>query len=756
VENLEEKNNLIKNTVLNVASNFLKQETKINEKMDATLNKKFEKVDLNESKYVELLKFNILFYKTLSRNIEPLIGKWITDKYIPNIDELEKDLELITAKCRKYVNKAMKEDIKLLKVDDLRSFLAYDKMEINEKKRRLEKDYKVLNLYKDLLNILFRKISLDRDEFEFIYDLDYVEVKRDLKKEIIICVNKILSDSKAEIVGDSLDDEEEFDYSEEMELVSEEKNDQFKDHSEHSGINDVEVTYLTKLGGLSANSIEKYINNEYKKILKLEDITNDEALGFGTEGIIDFAAGSIILEFLNNKNRDLIEGAMRLVAIGEFGEKNFKDYMKSVIKDETVINLEVWKEACKIITKNFSDIVGSEIASKNVASFNDIDMDEYVYMIKNADKNKHFKDSFTVREVVTAKEKIDKNQAVNDNKSNNTHPEETKVFKELEILKSMGEKDGEDVEKNEKHKFVELADSIEEKENYKESHKGDELENDVYVAGFEDLEKFDEEYKKNTSFGNSSHSEDEIMSKDIVINEQVSSNSDDEDGIDVDSEALPKTRRVRDAIVAIAVVAVVVVIYFTTVKGSNRPDQSASNNTQTQSQNTNNSSNNSSKKEVDKKAAAEKKAKEAEAKKAKEMEALKDGGGEYYRVYAGAHNSESSAKEAQEKFSSKGIDTKIVKSNGYFKIDAGDFDDYNEATERTSELSKKSIDTYIAKYDKYYDYKIDEFKKSAKKMSDEELKEEYNDLKDELKGKSGSAYREYSKNLDEIYNELQQ
>nr|WP_051365915.1 SPOR domain-containing protein [Clostridioides mangenotii] len=750
---MEEKNNLIKNTVLNVASNFLKQETKINEKMDATLNKKFEKVDLNESKYVELLKFNILFYKTLSRNIEPLIGKWITDKYIPNIDELEKDLELITAKCRKYINKAMKEDIKLLKVDDLRSFLAYDKMEIYEKKRRLEKDYKVLNLYKDLLNILFRKISLDRDEFEFIYDLDYVEVKRDLKKEIIICVNKILSDPKSESVGDALD-EEEFDYSEEMELVSEEKNDQFKNHSEHSGLNDVEVTYLTKLGGLSANGVEKYINNEYKRILKLEDITNDEALGFGTEGIIDFAAGSIILEFLNKKNRDLIEGAMRLVAIGEFGEKNFNDYMKSIIKDETVINLEVWNEACKIIKKNFENITGSEIASKNVATFNDIDMDEYIYMIKNADKNKHFKDSFTTREVVIAKD--DKNKGTNDNISSDTHPEETKVFKELELLKSMGEKDGENVERNEKHKFIELADSIEEKENHKESHKGDELENNGYVAGFEDLEKFDEKYKKNTSFGNSSNSEDEIMFEDIVINEQVNSNSKDKDGRDEDGEALPKTRRVRDTIVGIAVVAVVVVMYFTTVKGSNRPDQSASNNTQTQSQNTNNNTNNSSKKAVDRKAAAEKKVKEAEAKKAKEMEALKDGGGEYYRVYAGAHNSEGSAKEAQDKFSSKGIDTKIVKSNGYFKLDAGDFDDYNEATERTSELSKKSIDTYIAKYDKYYDYKLEEFKKSAKKMSDEELKEEYNNLKDELKSKSGSSYREYSKNLDEIYDELQQ
>lgn len=748
-----ENNNLIKNTVLNVASNSLKQETKINEKLDATLNKKFEKVDLNESKYVELLKFNILFYKTLSRNIEPLIGKWINDKYIPNIDELEKDLELITAKCRKYVNKAMKEDIKLLKVDDLRSFLAYDKMEIHEKKRRLEKDYKVLNLYKDLLNILFRKISLDRDEFEFIYDLDYVKVKRDLKKEIIICVNKILSSPRGEYVGDTFTDDE-LDYEEDMELVSEDIDTKSKDKREHSGLNDVEVTYLTKLGGLNTDNLDKYIANEYKKILKLEDLSDEKAFGFGKEGIIDFAAASIILEFLNKKNRDLIEGAMRLVAIGEFGEENFRDYMKYIIKDETVINLEVWKEACNIIKRNFDEILNSKIAVKNVANFNNIDLDEYIYMIKNADKNKHFKDSFSVREI--AIEKKDSNKTTEQIKNENADQEETKVFKELDFLKSSGKNEEGNGNRNEKHKFIELADSIE------EDGMNTSIDEDGHIIGFEDLTKFDKKFEDNSNSNDSTYTEDEIISEDIMIDEDVSKSSEEyEDYNDEEKERVPKKKRVRDAIIAVAVVAVVVVMYFTTVGGNKGDNLSVSNNTkdtqtksQTQSQNKNKES--LADQKAREKAEAEKKAKEAEEKKAKEMEALKDGGGEYYRVYAGAHNTEASAKEAQEQYASKGIESKIVKSNGYFKIDAGDYVDYNEASERTSELAKRSIDTYIAKYDKYYDYKLGEFKKSAKNMSSEELKEEYDDLKDELRGKSGSAYREYSKNLDDLYSELQQ
>ncbi|OMK36805.1 hypothetical protein BER42_002759 [Clostridioides difficile] len=57
----------------------------------------------------------------------------------------------------------MKEGLDSLKANDLNSFLAYDKMELSERRRRLEKDYKVLNLYKDLLNISLRKISFRKE-----------------------------------------------------------------------------------------------------------------------------------------------------------------------------------------------------------------------------------------------------------------------------------------------------------------------------------------------------------------------------------------------------------------------------------------------------------------------------------------------------------------------------------------------------------------------------------------------------------------
>ena len=62
------ENNIIRNTVLNVTASFLKQESKINEKLDGVLEKKFEKVEFNEAKYAELLKFNILFYKDKYQN----------------------------------------------------------------------------------------------------------------------------------------------------------------------------------------------------------------------------------------------------------------------------------------------------------------------------------------------------------------------------------------------------------------------------------------------------------------------------------------------------------------------------------------------------------------------------------------------------------------------------------------------------------------------------------------------------------------
>lgn len=424
------ENNIIRNTVLNVTASFLKQESKINEKLDGVLEKKFEKVEFNEAKYAELLKFNILFYKTLARNTEPLIGKWIVDKYIPEIDELEKDLELTTAKCRKYVNKAMKEGLDSLKANDLNSFLAYDKMELSEKRRRLEKDYKVLNLYKDLLNISLRKISLEKKECGDLFLKNQADAKRELKREIIFCVNKILASNK-DVVSNNVEGNNEQDRleikateiedlqlgkdnSENDMLLNEIKNSKVKHESK---LSDVDSKFIDKLNSLNNESISQTIHNEYKKLCGLEELHSVEGYGFDKEIIKDFACATVVLEFLKRRNRDLIEGAMRLTIIGEFGPENFKEFVDYVIKNKTEISEDTWNKAYNLIKDDYSELENHEIALKRTRKNKDIDIEEYIYMIKNADKDICFRSSISIEDDVEeeTKEEVASNNQDIDN-----------------------------------------------------------------------------------------------------------------------------------------------------------------------------------------------------------------------------------------------------------------------------------------------------------------------------------------------------
>ncbi len=59
-------------------------------------------------------------------------------------------------------------------------------MELSERRRRLEKDYKVLNLYKDLLNISLRKISLEKKECGDLFLKNQADAKRELKRNYIL------------------------------------------------------------------------------------------------------------------------------------------------------------------------------------------------------------------------------------------------------------------------------------------------------------------------------------------------------------------------------------------------------------------------------------------------------------------------------------------------------------------------------------------------------------------------------------------
>ena len=364
-------NGIIKSTVLNVTQRFLKQESKTNRKLDNILNKKFEKVELNEEKYIDLLKYNVLFYKTLSRNTEPIISKWILEKYIPDIDELESDIELVNAKCRKYINIAKRDGIENLKEADLQSFNYYDKMANSEKIKRLQKDYKVLNIYMEVLTMTLRELSLRKEESAEIFLMNPADARMELKREIIVIVNRILAG------GSKKDDQEEV-------------------HDEEAPKKDlIDVEFLKRVKLISNAELNDSVEEEFKRILTLENLEVDDAYGFGGRTIYEFAAATVLLEFA--KSRTLIEGAMRLTAAGEFGEENFGEFITAVIKDRNIVELDTWKEACKYFRDNKVCVEATTPATIRRTLPADIDMDEYAYMLENADKSEPFRNKLTRR-----------------------------------------------------------------------------------------------------------------------------------------------------------------------------------------------------------------------------------------------------------------------------------------------------------------------------------------------------------------------
>lgn len=853
------ENNIIRNTVLNVTASFLKQESKINEKLDGVLEKKFEKVEFNEAKYAELLKFNILFYKTLARNTEPLIGKWIVDKYIPEIDELEKDLELTTAKCRKYVNKAMKEGLDSLKANDLNSFLAYDKMELSERRRRLEKDYKVLNLYKDLLNISLRKISLEKKECGSLFLKNQAEAKRELKREIIFCVNKILASNK-DVVDKNVEENNEQDR---VEIKATEIEDLQlgKDNSENDSLlnevkksrveqelktNDIDSKFIDKLHSLNDESISQTVYNEYKKLCGLEELHSVEGYGFGKDAIKDFACATIALEFLKRRNRDLVEGAMRLTIIGEFGAENFKEFVNYVIKNKTEISEDVWNEAHNLIKENYDELENHEIASKRTRKNKDIDIEEYIYMIKNADKDICFRSSISIEDdvkeenneevdnhdenisdVVEEKENTDKEDNIDkeditesENKKSKKKSKlfgfikkenkEEKIEQEIEqeeveqkennledissdvILDKPIENNQEELKEKKQEELEEVKQDLEEERSVKiEKQINNDLDEKVSLNSeskpkkeSKDLEeeipkeikeeKLENEKseseksviipinKKERGNKKSKHSSNNKSRENKVEMKKYESNKDDsKDDYIEDEEVGSKKSRVKETIIAVVIVAIVGVGYFITVGNNKKNEKVDTPKTSTQQQANNKLTEEEKKakaekekKEAEEKAKAEKEAEEkAKAeKKAAEMEAYKDGKGVYYTVYAGSLKVEKTAKETAKEYEAKGISSTIIQENGYYKIKIGDYSQYGEAQEKCNELAKKSIDTYIAMYDKYYDYKLEDLKESAPSLSAEELRQKYEDLRSELRNKSG--YREYVKHLDKLYEEI--
>lgn len=108
---------------------------------------------------------------------------------------------------------------------------------------------------------------------------------------------------------------------------------------------------------------------------------------------------------------------MRLTIIGEFGPENFKEFVDYVIKNKTEISEDTWNKAYNLIKDDYSELENHEIALKRTRKNKDIDIEEYIYMIKNADKDICFRSSISIEDDVEeeTKEEVASNNQDIDN-----------------------------------------------------------------------------------------------------------------------------------------------------------------------------------------------------------------------------------------------------------------------------------------------------------------------------------------------------
>ena len=730
---MSQNNSVISRVVLNVSEAFLKQETRINEKLDDILAKKLEKLNSDQDKYSEVLKFNILFYKTLIRNTEPLIGKWIEQKSIPNIDSLEEELEIIADKCREYINKIREEGVENLKESDLNSFNFYDKMQPEDKIKRLEKDYRVLNVYKDLLNITLRKISLDRNENLSLLSKDPRDIKRELKRELIFSVNKMLSSSE-EFVGGN--------------VYYKENNDSIK-----KSRNDLEELFLRRIKESNYDVIFEAIENKYRKLCLIEGMLYREGYGFGKNSIAEFASSAILLGLLRGKDKDIVEGAMRLVIIGEFGEKNFQDYMSYVIENKLNISTEVWNESIDIIKTKYQQLKNHDIALKKCVESNDVDIAKYVSIIESVDKNKSFNNPARKNNIEKNDEKIqeeieDKKENIKDSKKENK-TEDIQSYLAITEEDQTGENQAnesqpreEQIEENKANENKVIEDKIDENQakDIKESIEEKQVYEEIHEDTDEDID--DEEYTED---------EEDIDDEDI-----------EEEYLKVLKKKSTKRRKKKKKkILAITSVLIAVVLAFgavyAVITNKEKKNQLEAKKQQETSQQQKDKKEDKKEEKKEEISPEEKERIEREAmikSKTEEMESYKDGKGKYYIVYAASHKLRENSEETLEEYRAKGVDGTIVEANGHFRIKINEYDDYASAKSESNELAKKSISTYILQGNRYYDCKIDLFELKSKDMPKEDLEKEYYNLKEELGSQSNG--KEYVEKLDRIYEGISQ
>ena len=731
--------NLISDICLNINKNLSKRKNEIDERLSNNLEDKLKKSGTKE-KYIESIKYNVMFYKISIRNIEFLLDKFIKNGDISNKDKLENELKKVALSCKQYINKAIQSKGETFNKVDLKIFLSYADIEESDLINKLENEYKILSIYNDVLNIFIRNLAhMNKDDILLLDSEDSIKfIKMEIRKTVNSIVkvstinknkesNEINNDeSKSNIEVSQVQEKESVkepitkeDVAKEEEVIEEFEEEVCKEK------NELEISYLNALNSLENDKLLSKMDKEYKILCVLEEMDYSKAYGFGEEGIKEYIASIVLLDLVDERYKDLIEGGIRLLINGEFGAVNFAEYIKYLVINEVGIDIEIWNEGNEIISDKFTDAINHNLVRKPIKEYrNDVDIDEYVFMIENADKSSKFRtdDNSYLDESYNDELNEDTN-----NQINNEEIVESKGIDEKEVY-------DEELDNTSKKKPIKIIAGLVV----------------IFIIGISGVSIAVSKKKPETKPQEASpivKEEDSLQETysdaDYVIEDSNTRYLTEEDLSNYTKAELGLIRNEIFARYGYVFTTEPYKTYFSS-KNWYKPDESVEANTDLL--------NEVEKANIELIQSMESGSSTTESEKNIEpisYDYVTTYEEIYYNVYTEAYTVESEARNHINKLLDKGILSSIVEEDGYYKVKVGSSTTLDGANEISSIIKEKSFDTYILAYDSYIEADLVALREEGLHGDFEVFQYMYYELEYEIKDRL--AYERYMKQLEAIY-----
>ena len=358
---------IIRGIAVNIASTLANQWKIIKEKQEKTLASKWEGSNFNEDAYIASLKSNLIFYKVSIRNREALLIKWIKSGLIPENEKRHEEFEILLKKCKEYVGRGIKSQGSTFNEVDKKALTHYDNIDENEARMYLEQEYKNFSLYSEVLSLFINDLS--KSSLEEFSNIDSKEILKLIKSDILKATNYIKK---------SMDKVE-----------------------EKTVLDSMESKFLQNLNEISEESLIQKMESAYDEACKMEEIQYDEGFGFNEDTIKDFVFATILLDLVKEKEVLLFKGALRLLIGGEFGSTNYREFTKYIIINKINISEKVYDDGIKIIENSYKAAIENDLSKISVNDNKNIDIEEYIYILENADSSKKYNKKPVIEQEVT-------------------------------------------------------------------------------------------------------------------------------------------------------------------------------------------------------------------------------------------------------------------------------------------------------------------------------------------------------------------